>query len=73
MADQPVTLTVVPNEIEAEVIRGLLRSEGIESESRPTNFGAGATDGFTPSGARAIFVRPDQLDEARALIDAPAS
>ena len=36
--------------------------------SRPTNFGAGATDGFTPSGAREILVRADRLDEARALI-----
>jgi hypothetical protein len=69
MADEPVSLTVVPNEVEAEVIRGLLRTEGIESESRPTNFGAGATDGFTPSGAREIFVRPERLDEARALIE----
>ncbi|MGZ8686985.1 MAG: putative signal transducing protein [Gaiellaceae bacterium] len=68
MAGGPVSLTVVPNEVEAEVIRGLLATEGIESMSRPTNFGASATDGFTPSGAREILVRADRLDEARALI-----
>jgi hypothetical protein len=73
MADEPVSLTVVPSEVEAEVIRGLLATEGIESMHRPTNFGAGATDGFTPSGAREIFVRADRLDEARALIEATDS
>ena len=70
MADEPVSLTVVRNEVEAEVIRGLLATEGIESTHRPTNFGAGATDGFTPTGEREIFVRADRLDEARALIEA---
>ena len=69
MADEPVSLTIVPNEVEAEVIRGLLATEGIEAIHRPTNFGAGATDGFTPAGQREIFVRADQLDEARALIE----
>ena len=69
MADELVTLTVVPNEGEAEIIRGLLATQDIESTHRPTNFGAGATDGFTPSGAREIIVRADQLEEARALLE----
>jgi hypothetical protein len=69
MADEPVALTIVPNEVEAELIRGLLATEGIEATHRPTNFGAGATDGFTPSGAREIFVRRSQLEEAQALLE----
>jgi putative signal transducing protein len=64
----PVALTVVPTEAEAEVIRGLLASAGIESMQRPTNFGAGATDGFTPTGAREILVHREQLEDARALL-----
>jgi hypothetical protein len=67
---EPVSLTVVGSEFEAEVIRGELAAAGIESMHRPTNFGAGATDGFTPSGAREILVRPEQLEDARAFLAA---
>ena len=69
---EPVPLTVVGSEAEAEMIRGLLATEGIDSMHRPTNFGAGATDGFTPAGAREILVRPEQLEEARALLESDA-
>jgi hypothetical protein len=69
---EPVPLTVVGNEVEAEVIRGLLATEGIESMHRPTNFGAGSTDGFTPSGEREILVRPEDLEAARELIESDA-
>ena len=66
---EPVPLTVVSSEAEAEMIRGLLSTAGIDSMHRPTNFGAGAADGFTPAGAREILVRPEQLEEARALLE----
>jgi hypothetical protein len=66
---EPVPLTVVGSEAEAEMIRGLLATEGIRSMHRPTNFGAGSTDGFTPSGAREILVHPEQLKNARALLE----
>ena len=69
---EAVPLTVVANEVEAEVIRGLLATEGIESSHRPTNFGAGSTDGFTPAGEREILVRADQLEEAKALLESDA-
>ena len=69
---EPVALTVVSSEAEAEMIRGLLATEGIESMHRPTNFGAGATDGFTPAGEREILVRPEQLEDARALLESDA-
>jgi hypothetical protein len=62
-------LTIVPNEPEAELIRSLLRTEGIESIQRKTDFGVGTTDASAVgSGAREILVRPGDLDAARALI-----
>jgi hypothetical protein len=65
----PVSLTIASNEAEAEMIRGLLETAGIPSMHRPTNFGAGATDGFTPSGAREVLVNPDQLEDARIVLE----
>ncbi len=67
-ADPPVRLTVVPTEGEAEVIRGLLATEGIECLLRPTDVAAGALDGSAGAGAREILVREADLEAARALI-----
>jgi hypothetical protein len=69
MSADPVPLTVASNEVEAEVIRGLLETAGIASFHRPTNFGAGATDGFTPSGPREVLVNPAQLEDARIVLE----
>lgn len=63
-----VRLTVVANEVEAELIRGLLATEGIESMQRPTDFGAGALDGWAAGGAREILVRAADLETARELV-----
>ena len=63
-----VRLTVVPNEVEAEVLQSLLQTEGIQSVQRQTDFGAGATGGFGIGGAREILVRQEDLETARALI-----
>jgi hypothetical protein len=63
-----VRLTVVRNETEAEVVRNLLATEGIESMQRPTDFAAGALDGWAAGGAREVLVRASDLDEARALV-----
>ena len=63
-----VRLTVVGSEPEAELVRGLLATEGIESMQRPTDFGAGALDGWAAGGAREILVRTTDLETARALI-----
>jgi hypothetical protein len=65
----PVPLTIASNEAEAEMIRGLLETAGIPSMHRPTNFGAGATDGFTPSGAREVLVNPEQLEDAKIVLE----
>ncbi|TMK76619.1 MAG: DUF2007 domain-containing protein [Actinobacteria bacterium] len=62
-------LTIAPNELAAEEIRSLLRTEGIESMQRKTDFAVGMTDASTSAfGAREILVNPDDLEAARALI-----
>lgn len=68
MTDKLVRLTVVPNEPEAEMIRALLATDGIESMQRPTDFGAGAFDGWSPSGPREVLVNASDLEAARELI-----
>jgi hypothetical protein len=63
-----VRLTIVANEPLAETIRALLQTEGIESLQRPTDFAAGALDGWSPGGAREILVAAADLERARELI-----
>jgi hypothetical protein len=67
-ATELVGLTIVSGEPEAELLRGLLATEGIDSMQRPTNFAAGALDGWAAAGAREILVRPEDLETARELI-----
>jgi Putative prokaryotic signal transducing protein len=54
--------------MEAEALRGMLASAGIASMQRPTDFAAGALDGWAAGGAREILVRAADLDGARELI-----
>jgi hypothetical protein len=63
-----VRLTIVASEPEAEMVRGLLSTEGIESMQRPTDFAAGALDGWAAGGAREILVREADLEAARELV-----
>jgi hypothetical protein len=63
-----VHLTVVPTAAEAEIITGLLRTEGIECEDRATNVGAGFMDGMPGGGPREIFVEEQSLDRAREIL-----
>jgi hypothetical protein len=63
-----VRLTIAPNEPTAEMIRALLETEGIEVLVRPTDFAAGALDGWAAGGAREILVRPEDFDAARELL-----
>lgn len=67
MSDLAV-LEVVPNEAEAELIRGLLSDAGIVSMQRMTNMGTGAADGLPVGGPREILVREEQLARAREVI-----
>ena len=69
MSVELVRLTVVASEAEAELVRALLQTEGIESMQRPTDFAAGALDGWAAGGAREILVHADDLDTARALVE----
>jgi hypothetical protein len=64
-----VHLTVVRNEAEAELLCGLLRTEDIECDHRPTNFGVGTMDGLS-GGAREVVVAADDLDHAREILAA---
>jgi Putative prokaryotic signal transducing protein len=66
--DDLVRLTIVGSEPEAELVRGLLATEGIDSMQRPTDVAAGALDGWAAGGAREILVRAADLDTARELI-----
>jgi Putative prokaryotic signal transducing protein len=64
-----VRLTIVANEPEAEVVRSLLATAGIESMQRPTDFAAGALDGWAAGGAREILIRAEDLEAARELVE----
>ena len=67
-ADELVRLTIASSEAEAEMIRGLLATEGIDSMQRPTDFAAGALDGWAAGGAREVLVRAADLETARELV-----
>ena len=69
-AGQPVVLTVVSGEPEAEVVCGLLRSAGIECAYRDTEAIDSPLEDFTAAGAREILVRESDLDDARELLAA---
>jgi hypothetical protein len=62
-----VRLTVVANPVEAEMIRSLLSTEGIESLLKQTDFGAGSMDGWS-GGQQEILVSPADLEFARELL-----
>jgi Putative prokaryotic signal transducing protein len=64
-----VRLTIVANQLEAEMVLGALRSAGIECADRLTDFAAGAWDGFPGAGGpREILVRPEDLGVAREVL-----
>lgn len=64
-----VTLTVVSNELEAEMLCGELRANGIACMSQRTNLAAGMADaGASMAGPREILVEEEQLEEARKLL-----
>ncbi|MEP6909440.1 MAG: DUF2007 domain-containing protein [Actinomycetota bacterium] len=62
-----VRVTLVANPVEAELIRSLLKTEGIESIRKQTDFGAGTMDGFS-GGQQEILVEENDLEAARELI-----
>ena len=66
-----VTLTVVGDEMEAEALCGLLRTNGIECAYRRTNVWAGAGTyggGFAIAGPTEVLVHAHDVDQARKLL-----
>ena len=66
-----VTLTVVGDEMEAEALCGLLRTNGIKCNYRRTDMSAGAGTyggGFAIAGPTEVLVDQDDLAAARKLL-----
>jgi hypothetical protein len=68
-----VYLTLVPSQVEAELLCALLRTEGIECDQRPTNFSVGTMDGMPGGGPREVFVGEQDLARAQELLAASRS
>ena len=67
---EPVVLTVVGGEEEAELLCGLLRSAGLECGYRDTQAIDSPLEDFTAAGPREILVKESDLEVARQLLDA---
>ena len=64
-----VTLTVVHDEAEAEMVCGLLRANGVECSYRKTDLAAGAwTGGFARGGPVELLVNAKDIVTARELL-----
>ena len=64
-----VTLTVVHDEAEAEIVCGLLRANGIECSYRKTDVAAGSwTGGFARGGPVELLVNREDVVRARELL-----
>lgn len=68
--DEPVVLTVVPSESEAEVVCGLLRSAGFECAYRDTEAIDSSLEDFMPAGSREVLVHAADLEAATELLAA---
>jgi len=67
---EPVRLTIVQNEPQAELLCTFLRAEGIRCGHRITDMGAGAWDGVPSGGPREVLVDPVDLAAARTVLAA---
>ncbi len=67
----PVVVKVVSGEAEAQVVCGLLRSEGIECAYRDTEAIDSSLEDFIAAGSREILVHPSDLEAAKELLAAP--
>lgn len=66
--DEPVRLTTVSGELEAEALCGLLRSAGIECGYRRTEEADSAFEGISSQGRQEILVHEGDLEDAQALL-----
>jgi hypothetical protein len=69
-AADPIVLTVVSGESEAEVVCGLLRSEGIVCAYRYTEAIDSSLEDFIAAGSREILVHEKDLEAAKELLAA---
>jgi hypothetical protein len=68
---EPALLTIVPNEVAADLVCTFLRAGGIRCAHRVTNVGAGSWDGVpNVGGAREVLVDPADLERAREALAA---
>jgi hypothetical protein len=67
--DEPVPVTTVADELEADVVCGLLRSAGLECGFRATTADDSAFEGIG-GGRVEILVHPDDLETAREVLGA---
>jgi hypothetical protein len=64
-------VTIVPNEVAADLVCSFLRAEGIKCAHRVTNVAAGALDGAQGmGGAREILVAATDVDAAEEILAA---
>jgi hypothetical protein len=68
MEAEPVRVTTVQGEPEAEAFCGLLRANGIKCGHRLTQESDSAFENFGGDGMREILVAPAGLDAARELL-----
>jgi len=66
-----VVLTIVSSEAEAQVVCGLLQSNGIDCAYRDTEAIDSPLEDFMTAGPREILVREDDLETARELLASP--
>jgi hypothetical protein len=66
--DEGVVVTTVSDEIEAEVVCGLLRSAGIDCGHRVTEATDSALEGIAADGPREVLVRESELEAAKAAL-----
>ncbi|HLX31438.1 MAG TPA: DUF2007 domain-containing protein [Gaiellaceae bacterium] len=62
-----IAVVVVPNQVEAQVVRGMLQANGVPSRCRQTNFGAGSMDGM-PGGLQEVLLRETDVSRAREVL-----
>jgi hypothetical protein len=66
---EEVRLTVVSDDVEAEIVCGLLRTSGIDCYHRKTDLGSGATGGMLSGfGPSEILVASADLERARDVL-----
>ena len=68
MDAEGVVVTTVSDELEADLVCGLLRAGGIECGHRVTEQVDSRFDGIASDGPREIIVHKADLDRARALL-----